>query len=114
MDIMIIGLQATRLMTDILTSAVVDCGSLGNPGNGEVSVSSGTTYNSTATYSCNAGYTLTGDDVTTCQTSGVWSGSEPTCTGKDTSAILLLRDMILNIAQRVPLHLSLPQGDTST
>ena len=30
-----------------------------------------TTYNSVATYSCNTGYTLTGDDMRTCQSSGV-------------------------------------------
>ena len=60
---------------------VVDCGFLGNPGNGNVSLSS-TTYNSTATYSCKTGYTLTGDDVRICLDSGIWSGNEPTCTGK--------------------------------
>ena len=39
--------------------------------------------NSTATYSCNAGYTLTvADDKRTCLESGLWSGSEPTCTSK--------------------------------
>ena len=62
-------------------SAAVDCGSLGNPGNGVVSFTN-STYNSVATYSCNTGYTLTGDDTRTCQSSGLWSGSEPTCTGK--------------------------------
>ena len=60
----------------------VDCGSLDNPGNGVVSFTD-TTYNSVATYSCNTGYTLTGDDMRTCQSSGVWSDSEPTCTGKN-------------------------------
>ena len=65
----------------VVTSTVVDCGSLDNPGNGVVSFTA-TTYNSVATYSCNTGYTLTGDDMRTCQSSGVWSGSEPTCTGK--------------------------------
>ena len=59
--------------------AVVDCGALDNPEN-EVVLSTDTTYNSVATYSCNAGYTLTGDDMRTCQSSGVWSGSKPTCT----------------------------------
>ena len=59
----------------------IDCGALGNPANGVVSKSN-TTYNSTATYSCNTGYTLTGDKIRTCLESGFWSGSAPTCTGK--------------------------------
>ena len=64
-----------------LVAAAVDCGVLGNPVNGTVSAPT-TTYDSVATYSCNAGYTLTGDDVRTCLNSGLWSGSEPMCTGK--------------------------------
>ena len=59
----------------------IDCGALDNPVNGEVSVSS-TIFNSTATYSCNAGYNMTGNYVRTCLESGLWSGSEPICTGK--------------------------------
>ena len=65
----------------VVTSTVVDCGLMDNPGNGVVSFTA-TTYNSVATYSCNTGYTLTGDDTRTCQSSSLWSGSEPTCTGK--------------------------------
>ena len=62
-----------------LSTTVVDCGSLGNPANGVVSVSD-TTYNSMATYSCNPPHTLImGDDKRTCQNSGVWSGIEPIC-----------------------------------
>ena len=58
----------------------MDCGPLDDPANGEVSVS-GTIFNSTATYSCNTGYTLTGDDMRMCLETGFWSDSEPTCTG---------------------------------
>ena len=61
--------------------ADVDCGTLGNPANGMVSVST-TTYNSVATYSCNPGYALTGDDMRTCLDTKSWSGSEPTCIGE--------------------------------
>ena len=60
---------------------VIDCGPLGDPANGEVSVSS-TTFSSVATYSCNTGYTLTGDDMRMCLGTGLWSDSEPTCGGK--------------------------------
>ena len=59
----------------------IDCGPLGDPANGAVSLSS-IMINSVATYSCNTGYTLTGDDMRTCLETGVWSGSEPMCTGR--------------------------------
>ena len=45
-----------------------------------VSYSSNTKpYNSTATYSCEAGYNLVGDAVRTCLSSGNWSGYSPYC-----------------------------------
>ena len=40
-----------------------------------------TTYNSVATYSCNTGYILSGDDSRRCQENETWSGSIPTCVG---------------------------------
>ena len=57
----------------------VDCGELMAPENGAVSTSSGTTFTSTATYSCNDGYTLVGVSTRTCLASGSWSDSAPTC-----------------------------------
>ena len=57
----------------------MDCGTLPNPSNGSVSHTAGTTFGQTATYSCNTGYTLVGNDTRTCQADGMWSGSEPTC-----------------------------------
>ena len=62
-------------------SAVVDCGTLDDPTNGIVSVST-TTYNSVANYSCNIGHTVTGDDMLTCLETGSWSSSVPTCIGE--------------------------------
>ena len=32
-----------------------------------------------ATYSCNEGYNLTGDEIRTCQGSGQWDGAAPNC-----------------------------------
>ena len=61
--------------------SVIDCGPLDHPANGEVSVPS-TAFSFNATYSCNTGYTLTGDDMRMCMESGLWSGSEPICVGK--------------------------------
>ncbi len=43
----------------------------------------GTTFGGTATYSCSAGYSLVGETTRTCQASGVWSGSAPTCAPVD-------------------------------
>ena len=62
------------------TIETIDCGTLSPPTNGSVSYSNSTTEGSVATYSCDSGYTLTGDDTErTCQADGTWSGSEPTC-----------------------------------
>jgi len=56
----------------------VNCGTLPNPANGQVNTT-GTTLGQTATYSCNTGYNLIGGSTRTCQATGVWSGSAPTC-----------------------------------
>ena len=56
----------------------VDCGSLPNPGNGGVSLS-GTVFGSVATYNCNDGFTLEGETTRQCESSGLWSGTPPTC-----------------------------------
>ena len=62
-----------------LIFAVVDCDNLTDPANGSVNHTSGTTFAQTATYSCNIGYNLVGDSNRTCQDTGNWSGSAPTC-----------------------------------
>ena len=68
-------------MTFQLDLIVVDCGALADPDNGIVMVSE-TTFNSSATYSCNTGYELRGDAVRTCLGSGQWSSGTPMCTSK--------------------------------
>ncbi len=62
-----------------LTRVAVNCNDLTNPLNGQVRTFSGTTFMMTATYTCNTRYLLIGDASQTCQATGVWSGSEPTC-----------------------------------
>ena len=64
-----------------LLLAAVNCGTLTNPANGQVSQTAGTTFGQTATYSCDTGYNLVGDGNRTCQATGGWSGSSPTCQG---------------------------------
>ena len=56
----------------------VDCGSLSDPLNGVV-MTTGTTLSSDATYTCDNGYTRSGDQTRVCLASGDWSGSEPSC-----------------------------------
>ena len=63
------------LLTDM------NCSTLTDPTNGQISYTAGATFGQTATYSCNAGYNLVGDSTRICHATGVWSGSEPTCQG---------------------------------
>jgi Sushi repeat (SCR repeat) len=60
------------------TSTTINCGPLSDPQNGSV-FASDTTYGAQATYSCLSGFVMTGDATRTCQASGAWSGSAPTC-----------------------------------
>ena len=61
--------------------AVVDCGMLETPVNGQIRYSDGATYGSNATYLCNEGFMLAVDinAIRTCQRSGSWSASAFTC-----------------------------------
>lgn len=61
-------------------SSVVDCGSLNAPPNGDVEFNT-TTFESTATYSCDPPFTLSGVTFRTCLETGSWSGKPPTCQG---------------------------------
>ena len=70
----------------------VDCGNLTDPVNGSVTHTVGTTFGQTANYRCNTGYDLVGDSTRTCQATGNWSRSEPTCQG-----VLVKNDLTLFI-----------------
>ena len=58
----------------------MNCDTLADPPNGQVSHTVGGTLGQTATYSCNTGYNLVGGSIRTCLATG-WSGSAPTCQG---------------------------------
>ena len=73
--------RCNNLHDVFLILTVVDCGNLTNPENSSVNHSAGTTFQQTATYSCDTGYGLVGDSTRTCQATGNWSGSAPTCQG---------------------------------
>ena len=58
----------------------VVCPSLSPLTNGIVSYNDLTLgLNTMATYTCDTGYTLTGDTTRTCGSDGVWSGFDPLC-----------------------------------
>ena len=59
--------------------AVVDCGTLEDPANGQVDTSGGTTFGSLANYTCDASFILLGVTTRMCQADEQWSGDEPTC-----------------------------------
>ena len=60
---------------------IVDCGGLSDPANGNVTLTD-TLLGSTATYTCNSGYSLVGDVSVVCQANaaGSWSGTA-NCSG---------------------------------
>ena len=62
----------------------VRCGpSPTNPDNGRFNCSLGDdgilSYEDTCNFTCNTGYELTGSDTRTCQSDGIWSGSNGVC-----------------------------------
>ena len=54
------------------------CPTLIDPSNGTVTWD-GLTSGSTATYTCDSGYSITGDNTRICQNGG-WTGQPPVCT----------------------------------
>ena len=62
-------------------STVVQCEFPNAPANGIPGITSNDPNSLTAIYRCNTGYNLVGNRTRTCQSGGVWSGSEPTCEG---------------------------------
>lgn len=72
---------------DVPRDVIVNCPALETPNGGVVSTPS-LAYGGEATYSCLAGYTLTGGTTKrTCQTDGTWSGTAPTCNPVDCGSL---------------------------
>ncbi|HVZ73733.1 MAG TPA: hypothetical protein VHJ20_15240 [Polyangia bacterium] len=67
------------------TCVLATCPNLTSPAGGSVTATP--TYNGTATYSCNTGYTISGAATRTCLANGTWSGAAPTCTIKNCGAL---------------------------
>ena len=68
-----------HVLDTFLFLTAVDCNTLPKLLNGKVSHTGRTTFEQTATYSCDRGYNLVGDSIRRCQDNGQWSGREPTC-----------------------------------
>ena len=68
------------------SSVVMNCTFLPDLNNGMVIYNpqgqDQTLVGATVNYTCNTGYTLSGNNMRTCQASGAWSGTAPTCNGK--------------------------------
>ncbi|XP_064397067.1 CUB and sushi domain-containing protein 1-like isoform X5 [Halichondria panicea] len=58
---------------------VIECPTLQNPDNGEVNIQVGINGDTTATYSCNEGYELNGNNIRNCEANLQWSGTAATC-----------------------------------
>ncbi len=69
-----------------LTEPPTTCSDLIPPSNGMIGYNMGTAslrpVDTVATYTCDTGYTLNGD-TRICGSDGIWSGSAPTCEGKE-------------------------------
>lgn len=73
------------ISTGSLLLAVADCGPAPAPLNGStlVGLTSGTTYNSKANYTCDENLIYkSGDFLLICEASGVWSGTQLLCESK--------------------------------
>ena len=79
-------LQHCKHLKSVITSSLALCIELSNPDNGDVTWT-GLTNGSTATYTCDSGYQLTGYHNRTCLNTGVWSGQEPICIRKKAASL---------------------------
>ena len=73
------------------TCVIANCPGLPGPNGGTVFAAT-LTYGSTATYSCLAGYNLSGAPTRLCQSDGTWSGAAPTCVPVDCGALVAPED----------------------
>ncbi|KAJ7352843.1 hypothetical protein OS493_033385 [Desmophyllum pertusum] len=71
--------QGFTLSGDKKNCLALSCPALSNPANGAVALSSGLVKGSTATYTCNNGYTASFTTTRDCQADGQWSGGAPSC-----------------------------------
>lgn len=68
-------------------TVVISCGDLPTPPNGK-KIGTQNTFGASAIFSCNPGYVLSGSTVRECLLSGLWSGDETHCLGKQKLRVL--------------------------
>lgn len=93
-----------------LFHAVVRCGILPNPRNGQVSTDDPPTYGTQANYTCDEGYVLLGTSSRLCQDSQ-WSGSPPECAGEKKAVLYKLCTTVYNFNLRMKQYLFTPAVD---
>ena len=65
----------------LLGSLAIDCGNPPDIPNGVITAND-TSLGSTAQYTCNDGYILLGGATRICESTDMWSGTEPACARK--------------------------------
>lgn len=89
----------------LFVAQVIDCGAPPQTSNGQVSALT-TTFQSTASYTCNAGYEFASQEqqiTRMCQANGVWSDSTPQCQRTWGDACMLFK-----VLEALVWHESLP------
>lgn len=76
------------LFWHLFLAVALQCSDPGVPANGGRDRASGT-VGDVVTYICNFGYNLRGSSTRTCQASGSWSDSMPSCERKTVQLVLL-------------------------
>ncbi|KAL4220535.1 Coagulation factor 5/8 C-terminal domain [Mactra antiquata] len=79
--------QEDETWSDLPICEIVDCGETNNITNGSVIETSGTTYNSYATYQCDTGYSMIGKPNITCNVDGLWD-THPDCVSLNCSDLV--------------------------
>ena len=64
------------------------CATLSAPTNGSISFPGGLVFQQQAVYSCMEEFELEGSDTRTCEASGQWTDSAPTCEGIHTQSTI--------------------------
>ena len=67
-----------KLFMLIVIYILVTCPTVSNPSSGSVTISTNGTL-SRADFACSVGYHVTGNDIISCQTNGLWDASDPLC-----------------------------------
>ena len=71
--------QFSRVEAHICNVLFLACQALQNPADGSVVAPTSPVFQDEAVYSCNSGFTLSGQERRCCLSTGLWSGTAPTC-----------------------------------